>query len=142
MIKEKSAGAVVFRKDREIRYLLLYRKAKLHYKESWDFPKGKIEEEDEKETIKREILEETGINDVRIIPSFKEKISYFYKKENKLISKEVVYYLVETKEEKVNISDEHDGYKWANYNEAIKLLTFDNAKNILKKADNFLIKGR
>ena len=142
MIKEKSAGAVVFRKDNEIKYLLLYRKAKLHYKESWDFPKGKIEEEDEKETIKREILEETGINDVRIIPSFKEKISYFYKKESKLISKEVVYYLVETKEEKVNISYEHDGYKWANYNEAIKLLTFDNAKNILKKADNFLIKGR
>jgi len=142
MIKEKSAGAVVFRKDNEIKYLLLYRKAKLHYKESWDFPKGKIEEEDEKKTIKREILEETGINDVRIIPSFKEKISYFYKKESKLISKEVVYYLVETKEEKVNISYEHDGYKWANYNEAIKLLTFDNAKNILKKADNFLIKGR
>ena len=58
MSKEISAGAVVYFKNKDtIEYLLL------HYKSGhWDFPKGHIEEgEEHKDTVEREIEEETSI---------------------------------------------------------------------------------
>lgn len=147
MPKEKSAGAVIYRREEDNIYYLL-----LHYKSKhWDFPKGHIEEgEREKETVRREVEEETGIKDIRIIPGFKEWIKYLFranydlKKEDKdkapWIFKIVVFYLAETKTKEVKISHEHTGYKWLAYNEALKQLTHKNAKNILEKADSFLKK--
>src|SRR3989338_10070131 len=113
MPDETSAGAVVFRKDKEIKYLLL------HYGAGhWDFPKGNIEKgEQEKETVKREIQEETGIAEISFAEGFKERIKYFYRREGRLISKEVVFYLCETKEENVSISHEHIGYEWLNFDD-------------------------
>ena len=148
MPKEKSAGAVIYRiKEDNIYYLLLHYKSK-----HWDFPKGHIEKgEREEETIKREVEEETGIKDIRIIPGFKEWIKYLFKanydlkgeekKKAPWIFKIVVFYLAETNTEEVNISDEHIGYKWLTYNDALKQLTHRNAKNVIEKADNFLKKG-
>jgi len=134
MNKESSAGAVVFRKGKETEYLLL------HYEEGhWDFPKGNIEEgETDEDTIKREIKEETSIDDIAIIKEFKEKIHYFYKLNGELVSKEVVFHLAETKKDKIKLSFEHIDYKWVNFEEALEQLTFKNAKNVLKKADGFL----
>lgn len=134
MPDETSAGAVVFRKDKEIKYLLLQYGAG-----HWDFPKGAIEKgEEEKETAKREIKEETGIAEISFAEGFKEKIKYFYRREGRLISKEVVFYLCETKEEKVKISHEHIGYEWLNFEDAFAKVTFKNSKEILKKANEFL----
>ena len=63
MAKEKSCGAVVFRKDDEVKYLLL------HYTPGhWDFPKGKQEiGETEEQAASREIEEETGIKGIEFI---------------------------------------------------------------------------
>lgn len=136
-MKEISAGAIIFRKDKnENKFLLL----EYNYKNKfWDLPKGNIESnEEEKETVKREIEEETGIKDIIFIPEFRERISYIYKREGKTVFKEVIFYLVETNEKKVKLSKEHIGYKWLNYNEALKTLTYPTAKNILKKANEFL----
>lgn len=134
MKKERSAGAVIFRKNKEIKYLLL------HYEAGhWDFPKGHIEEkETELDTINREVKEETGITSISIINGFKEEITYFFKQNDELISKEVVFYLAKTEKEQVNISFEHIGYIWLPYNKAMEKLTFKNAKDILEKADKFL----
>ena len=91
MAKEKSCGAVVFKKQREgnIRYLLL------HYDAGhWDFPKGNQEKkETEEQTAVREIKEETGIEDIEFVDDFKETIKYFYKKGEETVYKEVAYYL-------------------------------------------------
>ena len=59
MLKEKSCGAVIFHKKEElIRYLLLNYAAG-----HWDFVKGNVEpNETEKETVVRELKEETGNN--------------------------------------------------------------------------------
>ena len=134
MKREKSAGAIVFRKDKEIKYLLLHYEAK-----HWDFPKGNVEEkETDTETVKREIAEETGITDVEIIQGFKERIQYYYKLKNELINKEVIFYLAKTNTEKVKLSFEHIGYIWLSYDKAINKLTYKNAKDILKKAHEFL----
>lgn len=146
MPREKSAGAVVFRKqDNKIYYLLL------HYESGhWDFPKGNIEEgEKEEETVKREVKEETGIEDIKIIQGFKEWIKYFYRKTYNLEKEEkkkapwvfkiVTFYLAETKTKEVKISFEHLGYQWLFYKEAFEKVTYKNAKEILKKANDFLI---
>ena len=43
MVREVSAGGIIFRRDKEIKYLLLHKEASNNYKESWDFPKGNVE---------------------------------------------------------------------------------------------------
>ena len=134
---EKSAGAIIFRKENNNFFYLL-----LHYpssakapKEYWDFPKGHIEKgEDEIKTVKREVEEETGLKDIKIIEGFREWIKYFFKFEGKTVLKFVTFYLAETKTKDVKISGEHVGYKWLPYEDAIEQLTFKNAKEILKKA--------
>jgi 8-oxo-dGTP pyrophosphatase MutT (NUDIX family) len=135
MIKEKSVGAVIFRKDKEIKYLLLHYRYKTDY---WDFPKGNIEKgEEEEDTVRREIKEETGIEDIKFVDGFKEKISYFYRREGELVSKEVVYFLIETSISEVKISEEHVGYEWVNFDNAKKRLK-ENSKKVLEKAVKFL----
>lgn len=137
---EKSAGAVVFRKNKKIKYLLLhYPSTAKAPKEYWDFPKGHIEKgEDELITVQREVQEETGLKNLQFIDGFKELIRYFFKFQGKTIFKIVTFYLVKTKEKRVKISLEHLGYKWLSYKEALSKLTFKNAKEILQKANEFL----
>ena len=149
---EKSAGAVVFRKEgKNIFYLLLHypsgsrtanprsRVNSLRGKDYWDFPKGHIEKgEKEIETVKREVKEETGLEDIKFVEGFKEWIKYFFKLKGKNIFKIVTFYLVETKNKNVKISSEHIGYKWLPYEEALEQLLFKNAKEILKKANDYL----
>ncbi len=103
-------------------------------------PKGHIEKgEKEIETAKREAEEETGLKDLKFIEGFKEWIKYFFKLKRKNILKFVTFYLVETKTKEVKVSFEHLGYKWLPYEKALEKLTFKNAKEVLKKADTFLI---
>ena len=134
---EKSAGAVVFRRENKKIYYLL-----LHYQWGhWDFPKGNIEKGEElKDTVKREVREETGIENIEFIPGFKENIKYFFKLKGKTIFKIVTFFLAETKEKEIKISREHVGFKWLPFKEALEQLTFKNAKEILKKANDFLKK--
>jgi 8-oxo-dGTP pyrophosphatase MutT (NUDIX family) len=141
---EKSAGAVIFRKENnKIYYLLLHYPSVSHRaeKDYWDFPKGHLEKgEKEIETVKREVFEETGLKEIKFVEGFKEWIKYFFKYQGKNIFKIVTFYLVETNKKEIKISSEHLGYEWLPFNEAMERLTFDNAKEILKKADNFLKK--
>lgn len=135
MLAEKSAGAVVFRKERGIIKYLLLRYELGH----WDFPKGWIEsKEDPLETARREIKEETGINDVEFVPNFKKTIKYFFQWRGKKIFKTVTLFLAQTKTKRIKISYEHTGYKWLPYEKALRQLTYNNAKKVIKKADFFL----
>ena len=146
MPREKSAGAVIFRReDSKIYYLLLHYTAR-----HWDFPKGHIEKgEKEEDTIKREVKEETGIEDIKLIGGFKEWIKYFFRenynsKENKekgrkeWIFKTVTFYLAQTQTKEVKISFEHRSFEWLPYKEALAKVTYKNAKEILQKAHFFL----
>ncbi|MBC7114494.1 MAG: NUDIX domain-containing protein [Archaeoglobi archaeon] len=134
---ERSAGAVIFRRNEgRVRYLLL------HYPAGhWDFVKGNIEKgESEVETVRRETEEETGISRIKIFEGFREEISYKYRRDNELIHKEVVFYLAETDEEEVSLSYEHTGFKWLSYEDAMKTLTYENAREVLRKARALLLK--
>ncbi len=132
---ERSAGAVIFRKEKEAIYYLL-----LHYQAGhWDFPKGHIEEgESLKQTIIREVAEETGIMDIVFIDGFKEKIEYFFKLKGKAVFKVVMFFLAQTETKEVKLSFEHVDFKWLFYEKALEQLTYKNAKEVLKKAHKFL----
>lgn len=148
---EKSVGAVIFyEKDGIKKYLLL------HYQSGhWDFPKGHVEEgEDDIETLKREVSEETGISNLTVMSGFKKKIRYFYKagkeeterrkKEGLALNviKNVVYYIAEAKTDAVKISFEHTGYQWLPHGEALKRITYKNSKEVLEEANDFLLNNK
>ena len=124
----------MFFKKSEVKYLLL------HYQAGhWDFVKGNVESgESEKDTVVRELREETGIADATFIESFREKIEYFYRRQGTTIHKEVVFFLIQTHTQEVKISYEHVGYTWLNYQHALEKLTFKNAKSVLQKAHDIL----
>jgi len=136
VFREKSCGAIVFVKNVEVNYLLL------HYKAGhWDFVKGNVEpSESERDTVIRELREETGIVDAQFIDDFKEKIEYFYRRQGTTIHKEVVFFLIEAHTEKIELSYEHVGYDWLDYQRAMEKLTFKNAKDMLQNAYEFLKK--
>jgi 8-oxo-dGTP pyrophosphatase MutT (NUDIX family) len=140
MLNETSAGLIVYRKENnKILFLLLHKEASGKYKECWAFPKGLIEKSESKEsTALRETEEEAGISDLRLIPDFKERIHYMYKGDVGLVTKDVYYFLAETKQKEIKVSYEHSGGQWFEYKEALSTLTFNNDQQVLKKANLFL----
>lgn len=157
MPREKSAGAIIFRIEDGIKYYLL-----LHYPSKnkrgghWEFTKGHVEAgENEEETMRREVQEETGIKDLKIIPGFKKYIKYFFrqykekiidakdnpKKKTPWIFKLVVFFIAETKTRDVKISSEHTEFVWLPIEGAIEKTTFKNSKKLLKEADDFILKS-
>ncbi|MBU2028517.1 NUDIX domain-containing protein [Patescibacteria group bacterium] len=146
---EKSVGAVVFRRENnEIKYLLLN-----HGGDYWNFPKGHTEaKETNKETLRREIEEETGLTDVQIMPSFKHRAFYFYqakgreKEERKVAGREinifkmVVFYLAEAQNQDVHVSSEHTGFEWLKFEEALEKLQYKSSKKLLRKVQKELEK--
>ena len=102
----------------------------------WDFVKGKIEQgETLHQTAVRETKEETGISDLEFVEGFEEKINYNFQFEGELIQKEVIFFLAKTKTHTVNVSHEHLDYAWLDYKNALEKVTYQNAKNILSKAN-------
>jgi bis(5'-nucleosidyl)-tetraphosphatase len=138
MLREKSCGAVIFiKKDDSTKYLLLNYAAG-----HWDFVKGNVEpNENEKQTVVRELQEETSITNAQFIEDFREAIVYFYRRQGLTVHKEVVFFIMESYTDKVQLSFEHIGYAWLDYQHAMEKLTFKNAKDVLQKAHDFLKKN-
>lgn len=137
-MEERSAGAVLFFQKAESagrKYLLLLNIGR------WDFPKGNMEKgESEEQTAMREVGEETGLKDVRMVDGFRKAIEYFYRRDGATVHKKVVFYLARTGDEDVKISDEHQGFGWFTYDEALMKTTHDNSRRVLKEAEKF-VKG-
>lgn len=128
MKKEKSCGAIVYRrKDYADEILLVKHKNGGH----WSFPKGHVEAgEDEKQTALREILEETGLV-VDLDTSFREVITYSPKKG---VEKDVVFFAALPREgEPVAQPEEIMEVLWVKSNEALKMVTYESDREMLKK---------
>src|SRR6056300_1996584 len=80
----------------------------------WDLPKGHVEADDgaREVTMLRELAEETGIRDVRVLEGFEERTEYSFRHKGKRLTKEVYWYLAETEEMEATLSHEHRGYLW------------------------------
>ena len=134
MVKQKSAGIVLFQNFHGTNSFLLLNYPQGH----WDFVKGKMEhDETPHETARRETGEETGITDIEFIDGFEESVEYEFRFNNDLIQKKVIFFLAKTNISKISLSHEHRDFVWLEYEDAMKKVTFDNAKKILAKANNF-----
>ena len=124
MKKEKSCGAIVFNDKNEV--LLV-----THNLGHTDFPKGHVEgNELEEETAIREVFEETGIN-IRINSSNRVVITYNPKED---IVKDVVYFEAKAIGGSLRAQiEEIKEVMWVSIDDAFLLLTYDNAKDVLKK---------
>jgi len=136
---EKSCGIVLFHSDD---FLVIQHSTESNEVEGhWDFPKGHIENnETELETATRELHEETGIDNFRLIDNFRHKITYNVNKNSKVIPKEVIFFLAESFTKSIKLSSEHQNYNWLNFDLAHDRLTYANAKDVLLKAKTFLEK--
>lgn len=146
---EVSVGAVIFRRtDQGAIEFLLLRYPHGH----WDYVKGHIEKgESHEATLRRETLEESGLNDLEIVKGFRKYTRYYYtakgtelikRKKNKKgiwIYKTVFFYLAQSRTSTVQISHEHTGYAWLSYEDASKKLTFEAARTILQQAHEYLL---
>ena len=134
MEKQTSAGIVVYRKrDNTVEYLIL-----LYSKGHWDFPKGHLEAGETKEqAARRELKEETNLT-ADIASGFEESFSYRFMENGQLVEKTVYYFVGQAHDDTVTLSHEHTDFKWLKPNAALKQLTYQNAKDLLKKVDVFL----
>lgn len=133
-VKEKSCGIILFRMMNNVREYLF-----LHYPGGhWDYAKGHVEDRDrsERETAARELEEETGITEITFVEGYREPMYYDFHRGNKeIVKKTVVYFLAETTADDIQLSHEHQGSIWLPYQEGMEQLTFDNARDLLEKAE-------
>jgi 8-oxo-dGTP pyrophosphatase MutT (NUDIX family) len=132
---EKSCGAVVFRRRcGNTEFLLIQNKNG----GNWGFPKGHVEVgETERETAMREVREETGLE---ISPMDGFRIVSEYHPRGRIIKK-VIFFLAEMNGEEVTIQEsEIDKYTWADYGRAMNMFKFNNDRNVMSKARDWLKK--
>ena len=99
----------------------------------WNFVKGHREEnESDYDTLRREIFEETGISDYKIL-SYLDKIEYEFRKNHIEVKKEVKFYYANTTTYSVFLSKEHMDYIWLKYRQAKRLISFYESKLLLEK---------
>ena len=131
---EHSCGAVVFRRiNDEYRFLLIKNRRSNH----WGFPKGHMEKgETQEETAMREVLEETGVH-IHIYSDFSYESRY---KIGAKIEKRVDVFLAYTEDTQTQIQKEEiEDYIWLRYPDALNMLRFDNDKEILKAAQDYML---
>lgn len=129
-ISEKSCGAVIYRhRSGNLEFLLVKNKKG----GNWGFPKGHIEVgESEKDTARREVREETGL-EIEPLDDFRVLSEYYPRGK---IFKQVVFFLAQMPEDgEISLQQaEIDRYIWADYGLAMRTFRFSNDRNVLTKA--------
>ena len=83
----------------------------------------------------RELAEETGITDVQRVADFCRRMEYRFVSSRKgTVHKRVTYFIGRTQAKDVTVSEEHVGFAWLEFDQAIARLTFDSAREILRHA--------
>ncbi len=129
---EKSCGAAVYQLRCGTLYFLVEHMIQGHT----SIPKGHVEGgETEEETARREIREETGL-EVNLDTVFRHEISY---SPGEGIEKQVVFFAAELAGgEMKNQECEVSGLEWLPYDAAVRAVTYDTDKEVLKHAAAYL----
>lgn len=127
MEKEKSCGAIIYNDNMQVLVVK-------HTAGHWDFPKGHVEGiETEIQTALREVKEETNL-DINIYDNYRYEVHYS-PKEN--VDKTVIFFLAKNTSNKLIKQDcEIQNIGWFDYKEAMDVLTYDTAKELLKRSYN------
>ena len=131
-----------FKKDGEILFLIVR-----HADGHWGFPKGHQDfGETPLQTAKRELFEETGIEDAEIRENIRFEEHYQYEDGGTVFNKTVVYFLTEAWHENtrtpVDFAKEIPEIRWVSFEEGMKTLIFEESKEILKQAHETLREGQ
>ena len=106
---------------------------------TWLPPKGHTEEgESAVDVALRETLEETGINDVKLIEGFERSFEYDVDTSRGGYRKRVTYYLGTTDHTRLTLSGEHDDGGWFALDEALARIQYPQMREVLQEADAFL----
>ena len=96
----------------------------------WELPGGRMEfGETAEETLKREIMEETGlkVNPIKLLDTWN-----LIKEERQITG---IIYLCSIEEGEVKLSDEHDAYKWIKASKESVDIMYDVFKSPMEKWD-------
>lgn len=134
MIYEKSCGFIVYRQNKETLEYLVVRALN----GDRGFPKGHVEAgETELETAIRELKEETHL-EVQIVDGFKKEIEYILPNKSNVIKK-CVYFLGKHLAGEIMCQEsEISDAEFLPFDKALKLLTFEDTRNILEAANRHL----
>jgi 8-oxo-dGTP pyrophosphatase MutT (NUDIX family) len=134
--EEVSAGGIVFRRDGERTFFLLIRDP---YR-NWGFPKGHLEEGEEPSAAAvREVGEETGLGRLELRAAI-ETIDWTFRFRGRQIHKVCHFFLMETEERRTTPQSAEGitACRWASYEQATKMIAYDNARAVLAQAHALL----
>ncbi len=137
--EEVSAGGIVFRRDGARTFFLLIRDP---YR-NWGFPKGHLEQgEDPAAAAVREVAEETGIGAIELRAPV-ETIDWTFRFRGRQIHKVCHFFLMETTERRTapQSAEGITACRWATYEQATKMISYDNARAVLEQAQALLAAG-
>jgi len=102
----------------------------------WGFPKGHYEAKDGvyQSTALRELEEETGISDVRMLEDWRMRTTYDFTRKGKTVEKEVFWFIGETDEYEITLSHEHRNFMWLDWDAAESQLSFEQSREVLRGA--------
>ncbi len=130
VVREPTAGGVIFRHtDKKEVEILLIQDAK----NRWTIPKGHIEEgETAKQTAEREIREETGLQEMKVL-GWLGKIHFRYRRVNSLVLMTTDIFLVAAQGNTSDLKPEDwmNGIQWFPYAEALDKIEYDDIGKLL-----------
>jgi ADP-ribose pyrophosphatase YjhB (NUDIX family) len=131
VVREPTAGGIVYRrssKNRETEILLIQ-----DAKNRWTIPKGHIETgESAKQTAEREIREETGLKDMKVL-NWLGKINFRYRRQQSLVLMTTEIFLVEAKGDTGKIKPEEwmNNIRWFPAMEALDKIEYEDIGKII-----------
>lgn len=130
VVREPTSGGMVFRRNKKTNQveILLIQDAK----NRWTIPKGHIEEgESARETAEREIREETGLQEMKVL-NWLGKINFRYRRVSSLVLMTTEIFLVQAKgdTDKLQPEDWMNGIGWFNAPEALDKIEYEDISKI------------
>lgn len=131
VVREPTAGGVIFRRKANAKgiEILLIQDAK----NRWTIPKGHIEEgETAKQTAEREIQEETGLQEMKVM-NWLGKINFRYRRGTSLVLMTTEIFLVQGlgDTDKLKPEDWMNGIKWFSAAEALDKIEYEDIGKII-----------
>lgn len=131
VVRETTSGGIVFRrsgKDNELEILLMQ-----DAKNRWTIPKGHVEpNEDPKATAEREIIEETGLKEMKVY-DWLGKVNFRYRRGHTLVLMTMHIYMVQGlgKTNELNPEDWLNDIKWLPATEAIDKIAYEDIGKLI-----------
>jgi ADP-ribose pyrophosphatase YjhB (NUDIX family) len=131
VVREPTSGGIVFRrntKSNQVEILLIQ-----DAKDRWTIPKGHIEEgESARDTAEREIKEETGLKEMRVM-GWLGKINFRYRRQTSLVLMSTEIFLVQALGDTDGLKPEDwmNGIKWFSAPEALDKIEYEDIGKII-----------